>query len=142
MENGSPLKVLLVAEGSGGHLIPALQVAGSLARDGVRIKVWYVQRRQTARLARALAEEVGEAVDLDPIPLEPPAGLLGRLWRCGQLWRRAQRCFDTFAPDIVVGFGGWASAPVVLAACLRRSRLIGLPWRRDFSRAGRSLRGP
>ena len=121
MENGLPLKVLLVAEGSGGHLIPALQVASALAGTGARIKVWYAQRRQTERLAGALARETaGTAVEVAPIPIESSANLLRRLWRCGQLWHQAQRCFDTFSPDVVVGFGGWVSAPVVLAARTRR----------------------
>ena len=48
MASDSPLKALLIAEGSGGHLIPALQVAEGLAHAGVHVKVWYAQRRQTA----------------------------------------------------------------------------------------------
>ena len=123
MRNGSSLKVLLVAEGSGGHLIPALQVAGVLARRGARIKVWYAQRRQTASLAEALSRQAASAdIDVDPIPVRSAANPMERLWACGRLWRKAERCFETFAPDVVVGFGGWVSAPVVLAA---RRRGIG-----------------
>ena len=122
MENDSPpLKALLVAEGSGGHLIPALEVANRLAKTGARIRVWYAQRPPIERLTRALAQSAADAsIDLDPIPMESSSNPLERLWRCGQLWRRAQRCFDTFSPDVVVGFGGWVSAPVVLAARKRR----------------------
>ena len=117
MENGLSLKVLLVAEGSGGHLIPALQVAEQLAASGVVTKLWYARRQQTAPLADALARESYEGlVDIDPMILRPSGGALGWAWQCGQLWSRAQRYFDTFAPDVVVGFGGWVSAPVVLAA--------------------------
>ncbi|MBI4341428.1 MAG: undecaprenyldiphospho-muramoylpentapeptide beta-N-acetylglucosaminyltransferase [Candidatus Omnitrophica bacterium] len=120
MANVPLLKVLLVAEGSGGHLIPALQVAESLAAQGVATKLWYAQRWQTAALADALARGVREgSVDVDPIAVGPSGGALSRLWQCGQLWSRAQRCFDAFAPDVVVGFGGWVCAPVVLAACRR-----------------------
>ena len=79
MGNGS-LKILLVAEGSGGHLIPALQVAQSLSRQGASIKLWYAQRRQTAPLAGLLAQEASDArVDIDPIPLESSAGWFARL---------------------------------------------------------------
>jgi UDP-N-acetylglucosamine--N-acetylmuramyl-(pentapeptide) pyrophosphoryl-undecaprenol N-acetylglucosamine transferase len=110
----------LVAEGSGGHLVPALQVAQTLAKTGARIKVWYAQRQRTARLANALTQEAMDApIDVDPIPIDA-SNPLRRLWHCGQLWHRAQRCFDTFSPDVVVGFGGWISAPVVLAAKQRR----------------------
>lgn len=121
MENAS-LNVLLVAEGSGGHLIPALEVAHALARSGARIKVWYAERRQTAPLVDALTQEAREdgVVDLDPIPIDASTSLLRRLAQCGQLWQRARRCFEAFSPDVVVGFGGWISAPVVLAASRQR----------------------
>ena len=121
MRNGSPLKVLLVAEGSGGHLIPALEVAATLARSGAHIKIWYARRRQTAPLTDALVQP-HPSIDVDAIPVDGAQNPVERLWRFGQLWQRAQRCFDTFAPDVVVGFGGWVSAPVVLAA---RNRRIG-----------------
>ncbi|MBI3011797.1 MAG: undecaprenyldiphospho-muramoylpentapeptide beta-N-acetylglucosaminyltransferase [Candidatus Omnitrophica bacterium] len=115
------MNVLLVAEGSGGHLIPALEVARTLARSGARIKVWYAERRQTAPLISALTQEARDGVvDLNPIPIDASTNLLRRLLQCGQLWRRARRCFDAFSPDVVVGFGGWISAPVVLAAARRR----------------------
>ncbi len=123
MENDSAVKVLLVAEGSGGHLIPALEVASALAKRGAHIKVWYPERKHTAKLINALAQGVqGQRVEVDPIPMTASSNPFGRLWQCGQLWHRAQRCFDTFAPDVVVGFGGWVSAPVVFAA---RRRHIG-----------------
>lgn len=121
MENDSAVKALLVAEGSGGHLIPALEVAADLARRGARVKVWYAERKHTATLMSALVEDVKrQGVEADLIPVAAASNPIERLWQCGQLWRRAQCCFDTFAPDVVVGFGGWVSAPVVLAARRRR----------------------
>ncbi|OGX40324.1 MAG: hypothetical protein A3C53_03075 [Omnitrophica WOR_2 bacterium RIFCSPHIGHO2_02_FULL_68_15] len=115
--------MLLVAEGSGGHLIPALQTARALAEAGVRTRVWYALRTQTAPLTRTLAEDMKtSAVELDPLPISRTGGVLARLWQGGRLWRRAGRCFSAFAPDVVVGFGGWVSAPVVMAA---RRRGIG-----------------
>jgi len=117
MANTSPLKVLLVAEGSGGHLIPALQTARALADTGGRIHVWYALRAKTASLTRTLAEDTQSAtVALDPLPLQRTGSALAKLWQGGQLWRRAERCFSAFAPDVVVGFGGWVSAPVIMAA--------------------------
>ena len=125
MESGAPLKVLLVAEGSGGHLIPALQVATMLAQRGVRTKVWYAQRRYAAPLASALAQEAAAScVDVAPIPLPPSSGLRVRLWQCAQLLSQAQRYLDTFCPDVVVGFGGWVSAPLILAARRRRIKCL------------------
>jgi len=58
------------------------------------------------------------------IPFETSRSLLGRLRQCGQLWSQTQRWFDATAPDVVVGFGGWVSAPVILAARQRRIRCV------------------
>ena len=123
MANASPLTALLVAEGSGGHLIPALQTARALADAGGRVHVWYALRAKTAPLTRALVEETQRAtVRLDPLPLQRTGSALAKLWQGGQLWRRAERCLSDCAPDVVVGFGGWVSAPVIMAA---RRRGIG-----------------
>ena len=120
MQNTS-LKALLVAEGSGGHLVPALQAAHALTRQGVSVKVWYARRHSTAHLADALIQDALHAsLDIEAIPTPSSSNVFGRVWHGGQLWRRAQRCFDAWGPDVVVGFGGWMSAPVVLAARARR----------------------
>lgn len=130
-----PLNVLLVADGSGGHLIPALRVAERLAQSGAHIRVWYAQRQPFTRLISGLTPSVTAGdIQVDPMPVPASSNVFQRLWRCGQLWHRAHRCFETFGPDVVVGFGGWVTAPVVLAACARRTRLC---WRRRRAPAAR-----
>ncbi len=132
------MKVLLVSEGSGGHLIPALQVADRLARSGATVQLWYAQREQTAALTEALTRNTQERVELAPIPIAG-GGMLARLWQCGQLWSRSQQCFDRFAPDVVVGFGGWISAPVVMAARQRRIDCMVHEQNVELGRANRWL---
>ena len=111
------LRVLLVTEGSGGHLIPALQVAKALAHAGVQVKIWYAQRPHLAPLSRGLTHELdGTSVELHPITLSSSSVLLARVWQGGRLWYQAERCLHAFAPDAVAGFGGWISAPVIAAA--------------------------
>ncbi len=120
-----PLKAVLVAEGSGGHLIPALEVAKALAGSGARVKIWYAKRRQTEGLVQALVGDIADArIDVEPLPIELNAHPLQRLQQCRSLWRKSARCFETFAPDVVVGFGGWVSAPVILAARIRGIRCL------------------
>ena len=120
MENAS-VHILLVAEGSGGHLIPALEVANRLAQSGAHVQLWYAQRPQTAGLTRLLTQQhAASLVEMRPIECRPNSNLLQRVWQCRQLWQHAQHCFNIFHPDVVVGFGGWVSAPVILAARTRR----------------------
>lgn len=132
------MKVLLVAEGSGGHLIPALQVADRLARGGADVRVWYAQRSQTAALTEALTRGAQEKVTMAPIAVAG-GGALSRLWQCGQLWSKSQACFNEFSPDVVVGFGGWISAPVVLAARQRRIECMVHEQNVELGRANRWL---
>jgi UDP-N-acetylglucosamine--N-acetylmuramyl-(pentapeptide) pyrophosphoryl-undecaprenol N-acetylglucosamine transferase len=130
MVNGRPLKALLIAEASGGHLIPALELTSALARAGAVVKLWYARRRATAPLTRLLiaqalatlaTETTRESrVEVEPIFLAPSRNPARRLWHGAALWRRTQRCVAEFAPHVVVGFGGWVSAPVLLAAMRRR----------------------
>ena len=125
MENASTFNVLLVTEGSGGHLIPALQVAESLAKTGARATVWYARRRPSASLADALVKEAADAgVEVHAIPFATSRRWLSRLWQCGQLWSQTQRWLEASAPDVVVGFGGWVSAPVILAARWRHIHCV------------------
>ena len=117
----SPVKVLMITEGSGGHLIPALEVAGQLSRQGARVKVWYASRPQTAPLVPSLVQKsAGSTVEVEPMPSSNVKGSLGRVVQCARLWSGARRCFQTFRPDVIVGFGGWVSVPVMLAARLGR----------------------
>ncbi len=121
MRNASTLNALFIADGSGGHLIPALRTAQALAARGARVAVWYAQRRQLAPLADALTQDARQVgITVTPIPMPARTTFLGRLWRCAPLWQRARRQFAVSAPDVVVGFGGWISAPVLLAARMRR----------------------
>ena len=120
-----PQRFLLVAEGSGGHVIPALQVAQALSARGARITLWYAQRQQMVPLAESLVQEaVDRSITVEPIALVAPGTVVGRVRQFSQLWQRTARCLTTFAPDVVVGFGGWISAPVVLAARLRGIRCM------------------
>ena len=124
MENTLPLKVLLVAEASGGHLIPALQVAGALAVAGAQVQVCYAERSQTATLAAALAEGMPPgSVEVRSIPggANHPLDRLRRGWTIVRLLHRR---LSEFKPDVVVGFGGWVSAPAILEARWRGAACV------------------
>jgi UDP-N-acetylglucosamine--N-acetylmuramyl-(pentapeptide) pyrophosphoryl-undecaprenol N-acetylglucosamine transferase len=140
MENTRNLKVLLVADGSGGHLIPALQVAGQLQQEGVQVKLWYAGRPQVAPLTRLLTDRLqARSIEIDAIPVSARAGLLTRCWQSGRLWSKSRRCFDAFGPDVVIGFGGWISAPVLFAARQRGIRCLVHEQNVQLGRANRML---
>lgn len=112
---------MCVSEGSGGHLIPALEVSRWLASSGSRVTLLYADRAQAAALLHGLLRDAAEdGVEVRPLRLRPLARRFGRsLWRLGQavrVWRDARHVIRTIEPDVVVGFGGWVSVPVIVAA--------------------------
>ena len=110
-------KALLVADGSGGHLIPAFRAADGLAARGAHVTVWYPRRRATAPLADALRGQMPQdAVAVEPFSVDASRMPWARALGSVRLWTKAQRHFRTSAPHVVVGFGGWVSMPVVMAA--------------------------
>jgi len=121
------LGVCLVAEGSGGHLIPALEVARGLRRRGASVRMVYARRAQVGGLLQGIVLEAeADGVRLHPIGVSTmrprTMRLFGRLAQAGRVWRIARTLFRTSPPQVVVGFGGWVSVPVVLAA-----RRAGIP---------------
>ena len=114
------LRVLIAGGGTGGHVIPALAIAREL-RDAHGAEVRFVG---TARgLETKLVPEAGFPLELVRsgqlknvsaatrvrTMLDVPLGVL----RCIGLLR-------SFMPDVVVGVGGYASGPAMMAAIMLR----------------------
>jgi len=116
------MRMLLAGGGTGGHLFPAVALAQHLLAVDPEARVHFVG---TARGIEArVLPQLG--LPLTTIDIE---GVVGRGWRAklGLLpkllrsVRQSQALLDTFRPDVVVGVGGYASAPALLAALLRKT---------------------
>ncbi len=119
-----PKRILLTGGGTAGHVNPALAIGKALAADGARLLFVGVRGRAEAevvpregipiRFVRASAYP-GARLSLD---------LLRFLANLSVGVVQAGAILLTFRPDVIVGTGGFASAPVLLAAAfLRRVRL-------------------
>lgn len=114
-------RAIIAGGGTGGHLYPALNLAEALrrsARDGIEILLVGARRGIEARVL----PERGVAHRL--LPLEPI--YRHRPWRNWRLLRSTvaagreiRGLLDAFAPDLVVGTGGYAAGPVVAWAVAR-----------------------
>jgi UDP-N-acetylglucosamine--N-acetylmuramyl-(pentapeptide) pyrophosphoryl-undecaprenol N-acetylglucosamine transferase len=112
------LKVIIAGGGTGGHIIPALAIAGELkAAYGAEVLFVGTPRGLESRLVPQAGYplrliEVGQLKNVSLLTrartlLDLPLSLL----RCRALLRE-------FAPDAVVGVGGYASGPAMAAAIL------------------------
>lgn len=112
-------KIILSGGGTGGHTYPAIAVAEALKRilgeDGVEILfVGAEGKMEMTAVPKAGYRIVGV----------PIAGLQRSLsiknlllpFKVAESVRQARRILKGFRPDVVVGFGGYASAPVLWAA--------------------------
>jgi UDP-N-acetylglucosamine--N-acetylmuramyl-(pentapeptide) pyrophosphoryl-undecaprenol N-acetylglucosamine transferase len=106
--------VVLAAGGSGGHVFPAEALAAELAARGCRLAL------VTDRRGDAFSGPT-EAVETYRIRARGVAGkgVLARLRSVPELafgTLQARRLLRRLAPDVAVGFGGYASVPTMLAA--------------------------
>ena len=117
---GYRLRVLIAGGGTGGHVIPALAIAREL-RDGHGAEVRFVG---TARgLETRLVPEAGFPLELIRVGQLKNVSLATRLRTLFDLPLGVMRCVEllrSFKPDVVVGVGGYASGPAMMAAILLR----------------------
>ena len=114
------LRVVIAGGGTGGHVIPALAIGREL-RDRHGAKVLFIG---TSRgLETKLVPEAGFALELVRSGQLKNVSLATRLKTLSDLPLGVQRCVSLlrrFKPQVVVGVGGYASGPAILAAVLLR----------------------
>jgi UDP-N-acetylglucosamine--N-acetylmuramyl-(pentapeptide) pyrophosphoryl-undecaprenol N-acetylglucosamine transferase len=114
------LRVLIAGGGTGGHVIPALAIARAL-RDHHGAEVLMVG---TARgLETKLVPEAGFKLELVEAGQLKNVSLATRVKTAFDLPRGILQCISllrSFRPHVVIGVGGYASGPAMLAALLLR----------------------
>ena len=117
-------RVILSGGGTGGHIYPAVAVAEALKnkyRDNVEILFVGAEGKMEMEKVPALGYNIvglpiaGLQRRLEPKNLLVPFKTVSSVWK-------ARSIIKDFAADAVVGFGGYASAPVLWAA-----QMLGVP---------------
>jgi UDP-N-acetylglucosamine--N-acetylmuramyl-(pentapeptide) pyrophosphoryl-undecaprenol N-acetylglucosamine transferase len=115
------MRALIAAGGTGGHIYPALAVAKEIMRRDAASVVRFVG---TARgLENRLVPQAGFELSLIESAGLVNMGLMQRLKGLAVLpksFLAARRVIKSFAPDVVIGAGGYVSGPVVMTASLMR----------------------
>jgi UDP-N-acetylglucosamine--N-acetylmuramyl-(pentapeptide) pyrophosphoryl-undecaprenol N-acetylglucosamine transferase len=116
-------KLLIAGGGTGGHLFPGVAIAEELRAMDATAEIKFVGTRRGIE-ARVLPD-LGWPLDFIEVSGLKTVGALGMLRGLLRLPRalwQARAIVRAFRPDAVIGVGGYASGPVVLAA-----RLAGVP---------------
>ncbi len=117
------MRMLLAGGGTGGHLFPAVALAERLMLEESDAEILFVgtERGIEARLL----PELGWPLEIVDIKGFSGKGLLAKFEVMTKLIKSIKQgiaILKQFTPDIVVGVGGYASAPMVIAA-----RFKGVP---------------
>ncbi len=123
-------RVLIAGGGTGGHLFPGMAVVEELRRrwadasgGGATLEVTFVGTAKgiESRLLPAAREKL-ELLDVTPLKGRSAAELAASLMRLPGAYARCVSILRSARPDVVLGVGGYASGPMLLAA-----RSIGVP---------------
>jgi UDP-N-acetylglucosamine--N-acetylmuramyl-(pentapeptide) pyrophosphoryl-undecaprenol N-acetylglucosamine transferase len=119
------MRVLISGGGTGGHLFPAVAVAQALSRNAPDSNLLYVGRRGgiedqvVPRYGFPFQTIVAAKLDMEQlwrnwsVPFVAPRAL----W---QAWRIIAR----FRPNVILGTGGYVSAPLIVAGSARRIPVV------------------
>lgn len=114
------MRVLIAGGGTGGHVIPALAIAEELrTRYGAEVHFLGTSRGFETRLV----PQAGYALELIQVGQLKGVSLATRVRTLMGLPLSVRRCLQIlgeFSPDVVVGVGGYASGPGMVAAILKR----------------------
>ncbi len=108
--------VLFAGGGSGGHLFPGVAVAYELARQD------FASRSIFVGSDRAIENHILDQYQLEQValPFRPSTAFLKSPWSAVvsnyRAYRSARSLIERTSPSVVVGLGGFASVPTVLAA--------------------------
>ena len=114
------MKFIISGGGTGGHIFPAVAIANEIRRRQLDAEILFVGANGRMEMTR-VPEAGYEIVGLDITGLQrrlTPQNLLFPV-RVFRSVRAAGKLIEQFRPDAVVGVGGYASAPVLLAATSR-----------------------
>ena len=112
----SPSTIVFAGGGTGGHLFPGIAIARLLQSRSNSLRVVFVGSTRTIE-SMIVAEQ---GFEHEVLPVESLATLQRNPWRfawCNwNAWRVAAKRIRELQPTVVVGLGGFASAPLVYAA--------------------------
>lgn len=116
-------RILIMAGGTGGHIFPAQAVATGLSAAG-----WQIHWLGTAnRMEATLVPQFGwpfHTIDVAGLRGKGVLSLITAPWMLVKSLLQARQVLNAVQPDLVLGFGGYASGPGGVAAWLKRLPLF------------------
>lgn len=115
-------RIALSTGGTGGHVFPAICLAEELVKRGHHIS-WCTDQRGK----KYFNSDATNPADKLIFNIAKGGGLIGKIKQVVTIFiatLKVLKSFITVRPDLVVGFGGYTTAPVVVAATLLRIPIV------------------
>lgn len=112
------MKLIVAGGGTGGHLYPGLAVADEVRRRGGEVVFVGTQRGIEARAVPAAGYPL-EFLEVSGLKRMGVAGTFKALSKLPLAFWQSRQILERFAPDCVLGVGGYASGPLVMTAALQ-----------------------
>ncbi|MDP8262552.1 MAG: undecaprenyldiphospho-muramoylpentapeptide beta-N-acetylglucosaminyltransferase [Candidatus Ancaeobacter aquaticus] len=118
------MRLLIAAGGSGGHILPGISVAQACSKRWSQVEILFIcSKREIEKRIYQGKQFSYRKIGARPIS----AGVFGK---CIFMWAFVISFFEalgiilSFKPDIILGMGGYVSAPVVVAGWVLRKQMI------------------
>ena len=117
------LRVIISGGGTGGHIFPAVAIANTIKKrfpDSIILFVGAKGRMEMEKVPAAGYDIVG--LEVAGLNRKNPFKNFSTLWKFRKCLNEAGKIIKDFNPDIVIGVGGYASAPT-----LYKANALGIP---------------
>lgn len=111
------MNILISGGGTGGHIFPALSIAGEIKRRFPEANILFVGAEGRMEMEKVPAAGYPiKALPVSGIDRKNPIKAVKAVLKLFKCMKMARQIVKDFNPDIAVGVGGYASGPVLKAA--------------------------
>lgn len=111
------MNILISGGGTGGHIFPALSIAGEIKRRMPQANILFVGAEGRMEMEKVPAAGFPiKALPVSGIDRKNPIKAIKAVFKLFKCMNMAKAIVKEFKPDIAIGVGGYASGPVLKAA--------------------------
>src|SRR5689334_13601279 len=117
-----PLRIVIAAGGTAGHVVPAIAIADALRAEGAEVSFVGGQRAEVELVPQAGYEL--DQINVEGISRSNPLKAARALGKTTAAVQHARKLLDRRQADAVLGGGGYVAGPVGLAATMKHIPLV------------------